>query len=308
MDQLPPLGRSVWEVIPKTSEIYGALLSGTSKDAILATRIEVASYGPDPRQTLDVYSSSASAPVLVFLYGGAWAEGDRVIDRVPDGLVYRNLGYYFAGKQGFETIIPDYRLVKHGAKYPSGAEDLALVLEYIENRYGRGRPVFVLGNSAGGVNVMSWLLGDAFEGSRRRSNVAGIVSLGALMDFDALPPPLPDVLTQYFEVDDSSKSPSGTTTLSGAERPVETHSPAGTVDSLERAGSRLHRPVKPRFYRRIEKEWHPDRRQRDNGSQSYQPTHVSWNWTACRGGMGCISCGLDQEASNQVKFMPLMVL
>jgi acetyl esterase/lipase len=212
MDQLPALGRSVWEVIPKTSEIYGYLLNEKSRDAILAMDVEVASYGPDPRQKLDVYRTPASAaaepPILVFLYGGAWVEGDRVIDSIPNGLVYRNLGYYFAEKQGFETIIPDYRLVKHGAKYPSGAEDLALVLEYIGQRYGAGRPVFVLGNSAGGVNAMSWLLGDASKENRQKSNVAGIVSLGALMDFDAVPPPLPDVLTQYFGVDYPSKSPS----------------------------------------------------------------------------------------------------
>ncbi|OAP62648.1 hypothetical protein AYL99_01875 [Fonsecaea erecta] len=210
MDQLPRLGRSIWEVIPQTTEIYSSLLTQNSKDAILATSREVANYGPDTRQKLDIYAprkSRTAAPIMVFLYGGAWVEGDRVLGSVPDGLVYRNLGYYFAEKHGIETIIPDYRLVKHGVKYPSGAEDIALVLKFIRERYGGERPLFILGNSAGGVNALSWLLDSAFKGSRDTSNVAGIISLGALMDFADLPAPFPDLLAQYFEEDYVSRSP-----------------------------------------------------------------------------------------------------
>lgn len=208
MDQLPPLGRTVWGVIPKTLEIYGSLLSQNSKDAILATDPEVASYGPDPRQKLDIYKSeSSTSPLLVFLYGGGWANGDRVIDDIPDGLVYRNLGHYFAKKHGFETIIADYRLVKHGGKYPSGAEDIALILTHTRARHGEGRPLFVLGNSAGGVNAMTWLLDDAFTDSRGESKVTGVISLGSLMDFEGLAAPMPDVLRQYFGEDFVRKSP-----------------------------------------------------------------------------------------------------
>jgi acetyl esterase/lipase len=208
MDQLPPLGRSIWEVIPKTLEIYGSLLSQNSKDAILATDYEVASYGPDTRQNLDIYKSkSSTSPILIFLYGGAWVEGDRVIKDISNGLVYRNLGHYFAAKHGIETIIPDYRLVKHGGKYPSGTEDLALVLAYTRARYGDGRPLFVMGNSAGGVNAVSWLLEDAFTDSRGNSKVTGLISLGSLLDFEGLPAPMPDVLKGYFDEDFVKKSP-----------------------------------------------------------------------------------------------------
>jgi acetyl esterase/lipase len=95
--------------------------------------------------------------------------------------VHRNLGHYFAAKHGIETIIPDYRLVKHGGKYPSGGEDLALVLAYIRARYGDGRPLFIMGNSAGGVNAVSWLLDDAFTDSRGNNKVTGLISLGSLL-------------------------------------------------------------------------------------------------------------------------------
>lgn len=206
MDELPPLGRSIWEVIPKTLEIYASILA-KSKDTILAA-YEVVSYGPDIRQKLDIYSSNSStSPILIFLYGGAWVTGDRVLEAIPNGLVYRNLGYYFAEKHGLETIIPDYRLVSHGGKYPSGSEDIALVLAYTRMRYGDGRPLFIMGNSAGGVNTLSWLLDDTFRESRVKSNVAGIISLGALMDFEGLSAPLPDLLTQYFGEEYVSRSP-----------------------------------------------------------------------------------------------------
>ncbi|KFY69556.1 hypothetical protein V496_00137 [Pseudogymnoascus sp. VKM F-4515 (FW-2607)] len=176
MDQLPPLGRSIWEVIPKTIEIYASLLNAKSKDVILATSYE------------DV-------------------EGNRVLNGIPSGLVYRNLGYYFAEKHGFETIIPDYWLVRHSGKYPSSADDIALVLAYTKMRFGDERPLFLLGNSAGGVNILSWLLDDTFWESCVKSKVTGLISLSALMDFDGVSAPLPDVLTQYFGKEYVSRSP-----------------------------------------------------------------------------------------------------
>lgn len=49
-------------------------------------------------------------------------------------------------KHRFETIIIDYRLVKHGAKFPSGTEDLDRALNWIDQRYsGLNRDAYVLG-------------------------------------------------------------------------------------------------------------------------------------------------------------------
>lgn len=227
MDQLPILGRSIWEVLPKTLEIYGFLLSQNSNDAIVATDYEVASYGPDARQKLDIYASeSSTTPILVFLYGGAWVSGDRIIEEIPNGLVYRNLGHYFTKKHGFETIIPDYRLVKHGGKYPSGAEDIALVLEFITARYVGGRPLFLLGNSAGGVNALSWLFDGTFKDSRSRSKVNGIISLGSPADFEGLSAPMPDVFKAYFDSDFVTKSPLALLRRAAREGTLEKRLPA----------------------------------------------------------------------------------
>lgn len=44
--------------------------------------------------------------------------------------VYQNIGTFFAD-QGFVVVLFDYRLLEHGAKYPSGAEDWDAVLHWL---------------------------------------------------------------------------------------------------------------------------------------------------------------------------------
>jgi len=102
-------------------------------------------YGPDPRQRLDLYipRRAASAPVIVFFYGGGWKSGERG-------------GYAFVGRNlagaGFIAVVPDYRL--HPAvRFPAFAEDAAAVVAWtraIAMRYG-GDParLYVMGHSAG---------------------------------------------------------------------------------------------------------------------------------------------------------------
>jgi acetyl esterase/lipase len=230
MDQLPPLGRIIPLVVGPTGEIYGPILVANSASAINATTRETHSYGSHPRQQLDVYKPSSTAPkppagklrpVFVFVYGGGFVNGDKVLARMPEGLVYKNVGYFFAEKLGFETIVIDYRLIGHGAKFPSGGEDVGAALEWIEKRYGGGseqrkREIFVMGNSAGGVHLCTWLFGDQFREERNRlaagSNgvkLAGVVFLGAVFHFKTAPPPLMEVLTQYFGDRVAEDSPLG---------------------------------------------------------------------------------------------------
>jgi acetyl esterase/lipase len=224
MEQLPPFGRIIPQVIVQTSKIYGDLLAKHA-DAIKATSRKTYSYGPHKRQQLDFYAPSPSAPkpvngelapLLIFLYGGGFVNGDRVLERIPGGLAYTNVGYYFAEQLGFETVIPDYRLVKDGATFPSGGEDLALVLEWVRKRYAeqKGKKVFLLGNSAGGVHSATWLLADQFKASRLQLItdsggvvLAGIILLGALLDFSSAAPPLIEVLKQHFGEDYKDKAP-----------------------------------------------------------------------------------------------------
>jgi acetyl esterase/lipase len=224
MEQLPPFGRIIPQVIVQTSQIYGNLLAKNA-EAIKGSSRETYSYGSQERQQLDLYTPSSSAPkpindelapVLIFLYGGGFVNGDKVLERIPNDLAYTNVGYYFAEEFGFDTIIPDYRLVKHGATFPSGGEDIDLVLEWAKKRYTgqKGKKIVLMGNSAGGVHAATWLLAAQFKSSREQliANsegvvLAGVAIVGALLHFSSAAPPLIEILKQYFGEDYKDKAP-----------------------------------------------------------------------------------------------------
>jgi len=106
--------------------------------------------------------------------------GNKRDPRHPD-LLYANFGGFFA-ERGFVTVIANYRLSKGpgnedgNGRYPSGAEDCAGAVEWIGANLGRDRKVFLMGNSAGAVHVMTFL----FEPSIFKSvtaQIAGAVLL-----------------------------------------------------------------------------------------------------------------------------------
>ncbi|KAL6249921.1 hypothetical protein RBB50_002222 [Rhinocladiella similis] len=171
MEKLRSLGTDVIDTVAPTYEIYGSLLADNAS-AIHKTKKETFSYGPSDRMKLDLYTPSETSdkpfPVLIFLYGGGFVTGDKVLAAISGNLVYTNVGYYFAENFGFTTIIMDYRLVSHGAKYPSGAEDLDLVLQWVEKQLHETEKIFLLGNSAGGYHVSSWLFGAQFVEHRSK--------------------------------------------------------------------------------------------------------------------------------------------
>lgn len=192
MDALPQLGRGLLEVLDATFAAYEPLLLPRESE-IKSTRRETYRYGADPRQALDVYypdekaaaaaaAQAQSQPhhfpaaklVLVFLYGGGFFTGDR---RKPDyarDLVFANLGHYFAARHGFTVVVPDYRLLlAHGARFPSGGEDVALAVDWVASSLAKqdgyaAIDLFVMGNSAGGVHAATWALHPEFAGSVSR--------------------------------------------------------------------------------------------------------------------------------------------
>lgn len=182
MNNLPP-DTAILDIIRPTLVAYTPLLKAQEPN-IRSTPRSTHSYGSHPRQELDVYtppstttSSSSSAeeaaaaarpaPVIVWFHGGGFVRGAKNLTDVPDDLVYANVGHFFASK-GYVAVIPNYRLVgEHGAKFPSGGEDAEGVVRWIVQNYpgskGQARDLFLVGNSAGGVHVSTFVFLSRFE-------------------------------------------------------------------------------------------------------------------------------------------------
>lgn len=139
-------------------------------------------YGVDARQTLDVYSpaKAASAPVVVFFYGGSWQTGSKE-------------SYLFAAvalaKRGHVIVVPDYRLYPE-VRYPAFLEDGALAVKWAKHNartYG-GDPgrLFVMGHSAGAYIAAMLAIDDrwlARAGLSPQADIAGLVGLSGPYDF-----------------------------------------------------------------------------------------------------------------------------
>ncbi len=131
-----------------------ALTPGSS----LRTQAAV-SYGTNARHKLDIYApddAGASAPVVVFFYGGNWVRGERD-------------DYAFVGRalasRGFVVVIPDYRLYPE-VKYPDFLDDSAQAVAWTAREIGRfgGDPkrLFVMGHSAGAYNAAMVALDNSY--------------------------------------------------------------------------------------------------------------------------------------------------
>ncbi len=108
-------------------------------------------YADGDRMKLDIYGPKdqrAPAPVVMFIYGGSWKQGQRQ-------------DYQFVGRalaaNGFVVVIPDYRLYPE-VTYPAFLEDCANAARWVQDNIGSyggdtGR-FFLAGHSAGAYNAV----------------------------------------------------------------------------------------------------------------------------------------------------------
>ena len=217
MEQIQALrtnvGTSIMATLEPTFKIYTPLLV-KNKDTILSTARTEHTYGPHPRQKLDVYlpSSPANSPILIFLYGGGLIFGDKINPMTPHGLVYHNLATFFT-QRGLTVVIPDYRRVNSNfggedAVFPSGGEDTSLTLKWVASnlvKEGEKREVVLMGNSAGGVHLSTFLFHENFLEQRKAlvEGKGGLVLKGAVelavpMHFNDSPPERGEMLKTYW--------------------------------------------------------------------------------------------------------------
>jgi len=215
MDEIKALhesvGSAIQAIVMPTTKIFTARL-GKNKDTILSIPKLTESYGSHPRQKLDIYHSTTdpkNAPILFFFYGGGLISGDKIMPFVSDGLIYHNLGAFFS-QRGINVIIPDYRRVNserggEDAQYPSGGEDVSLSLKWLESFEGGDKSkVFLMGHSAGGLHISTWLLDPKFLEQRKALQgsgkvvLKGVISLGVPFGFPEAHPSRIDMLQKYY--------------------------------------------------------------------------------------------------------------
>lgn len=139
-------------------------------------------YGPGPRQLLDVYRPpvlTRPAPVVVFFYGGNWNSGSRVD--------YLFVGEALAAK-GCVVVIPDYRLYPD-VRFPDFLADCAAAAAWtsanIAAHGGNPQRIFLMGHSAGAYNAAMLTLDARYLEAARmdRGAVRGLIGLAGPYDF-----------------------------------------------------------------------------------------------------------------------------
>jgi acetyl esterase/lipase len=109
-------------------------------------------YAPGDRHRLDVYVLRAAAkprPVIVYLYGGAWAAGTKA--------EFAWVGAALA-RRGFMAVVPDYRIYPE-AHWPMFLEDNAAAVRWARGHAasfgGDPSKLVLMGHSSGAHNAFS---------------------------------------------------------------------------------------------------------------------------------------------------------
>jgi acetyl esterase len=168
----PRWANSVAANVREVVQRYTPHLAMAPKAGVEVTR-DLA-YGSHPRQRLDVFAKPGDSgkPVVLFVHGGAFVDGDR--NRSPE--VYSNVLYYFA-RHGCVGINMEYRLApEHG--YPCGTEDVARatgwLCDHVEQFGGDPQQIFLMGHSAGAAHVGSYAYDARFRDAAHR-HIAGVM-------------------------------------------------------------------------------------------------------------------------------------
>ncbi len=169
------------------------LLAGTlagCQNAVFATfnaitpgaDIEMSSglvYDRDLDLRADVFlprAPAATAPVVVFFYGGSWRNGSRAW--------YRFVGERLAA-HGAIVVIPDYRLYPQ-VQFPAFIDDAARAVVWARDNYAtQGRSLFAAGHSAG-AHIAALVATDARYLERAGGSLAdldGAIGYSGVYDF-----------------------------------------------------------------------------------------------------------------------------
>ncbi|KIP05066.1 hypothetical protein PHLGIDRAFT_120167 [Phlebiopsis gigantea 11061_1 CR5-6] len=200
---------TISEQIGPTLQTFHPLLEQRRPD-IERIKNRTFKYGATDRHQLDVYYppliTSGKAPILFFVYGGAYLGGDKQFP-VPYSLVYKNVGAFFA-ERGYVTVIADYRLLPN-MKFPDPAVDIndavAFVVAHVQdindgsNVHADVENIFLAGHSAGGSILATLLLLPDLIPPRIKPRIRGVIMQAGMhyLETKVLDVP-PSALSGYY--------------------------------------------------------------------------------------------------------------
>ncbi len=172
----------------KTGAIYGPLQEKEPYAGIKVARD--VKYGPDPRNIVDVFTAegaSGARPVLMFVHGGEYIRGTK---RAPGSPFYDNV-MVWAARNGMVGVNVEYRLAPQHP-WPAGAEDMGAAVrwtgEHIATYGGDPARIFLMGHSAGGTHVSTYVAHQEFHGPKGSGLAGAIFSSAGAYDLTRDPP------------------------------------------------------------------------------------------------------------------------
>jgi triacylglycerol lipase len=191
-DRLRTLGLDLSpEMIAGTAGIVAPLHKKNSTDGVRITRDQ--RYGPADRNRLDIFepvkSGGAPLPVLLFVHGGGFIQGDKT---APNSPFYDNVGLW-AVRNGLIGVTMTYRLAPQH-QWPAGSEDVAAAVKYLRENIaahgGDANRIYVMGQSAGAVHVAGYIAREFGEMGGRAPHSAwkpaGALLISGLYDTDTM--------------------------------------------------------------------------------------------------------------------------
>lgn len=211
-----------------TIELFTPLLVAAPKEGVSVSTDEA--YGPDAKQTLDVYQPRGAnhLPVIVFVHGGAFVSGDKNLNEE----ISANILYYFA-RHNFLGINANYRLAPKSI-YPAAAQDIGNVVAWIKEnakRFG-GDPqrIYVAGHSSGALHVATWAFDPRIHGTAG-PGISGVVLISGRLKVDnRSDDPNGKRVEEYFGTDTSLYADRSPVNF-GAQSPLPTFIVAAEFDN-----------------------------------------------------------------------------
>src|SRR5579863_1314402 len=149
--------------------------------------VEDLAYGPAERHRLDLYGTATRVrrPVLLFVHGGGFVQGDKGGVR-GDAANWANANVgRMAAARGMLGAVMNYRLAPDNP-WPAGAQDVATALQWLRVHAGEhggdGDRIVLIGTSAGAVHISGFLMREPKAGQMIR----GAVLLSGLYGYTPL--------------------------------------------------------------------------------------------------------------------------